>query len=275
MLGGCYGSTGPGCVDPATGKQYGRSFPAVTTRDIVSAQKLLLDRLGVKSLALAVGGSLGAMVVWRWLVDFPEFVEAALPIAGTFRATPWTVAFNAVAREAIKTDPAWEGGSYNAAGPERGLELARKIALISYRSPVLFEERFGLSRRDESAGAVLDPLNPFQVERYLDHQGRKLSARFDARSYVSLTRTMDTHDAARGYASEEAAFGRIRSRVLAVGIDTDVLFPAAEMESVALRLQRRGAWIRYEEIRSPCGHDAFLIEYPQLDEMVRRFLEEG
>jgi homoserine O-acetyltransferase len=275
MPGSCYGSTGPGSIDPDTGKPYGQAFPLLTTGDIVKAQRTLLDKLGVNGLALVIGGSLGAMVVWRWLVDFPEFIEAAAPIAGTFKTTPWSVAFNAVAREAIAADPSWEGGAYDGGGPQRGLALARKIAMISYRSAGLFDERFGLARREEEPLAALDPLNPFQVELYLNHQGDKLASRFDARSYIALTRTMDTHDTARGYAGEEAAFRRIRSRVLSVGIDTDVLFPPAEMEAIAQKLRRFGVRARHEEIRSPCGHDAFLIEYPQLNEMVRAFLEEG
>jgi homoserine O-acetyltransferase/O-succinyltransferase len=273
VLGSCCGTSGPSSVDPGTGLPYRGSFPEITTQDMVRAQKALLDHLGLPGLSLVIGGSLGAMQVWRWLVDFPGYARAGIPIAGTPQASPWAIALNAVARQAIFGDPAWEGGDYDGEGPGDGLALARMIATISYRSARQFGERFGRER------AISGPADPpaaggdFQVERYLRHQGRKLPARFDARSYVTLTRAMDLHDAAFPYGSLEGALARVEARVQAVGIQSDVLFDPSEIRSAVSLLRRLGAEASYAEIRSPLGHDAFLVEYPQLNTLVSDFIE--
>jgi len=270
--GGCYGSTGPGSTDPERGKPYGASFPVVTTRDAVRAFKSLLDHLGVRRLALVLGGSLGAMLAWQWAVQYPDFVAAAVPIAGPFRATAWSIALNSVARRAIELDPAWRQERYEGNGPERGLALARAIAMISYRSEPLFEERFGRERLEPEAAARLSASNPFQVERYLGHQGEKLVRRFDARSYVALTRMMDLHDASAGFASPEEAMAAIRAEVMIVGIDSDVLFAPGALRATAERLVALGVRSSYAELTSPFGHDAFLVETAVLDGLLRRFL---
>ena len=273
LIGSCYGSTGPCDPDPKTGEPYGPTFPAVTPRDMARAQKLLLDHLGVRSLALVLGGSLGAMVVWEFMAEYPGLARAAAPIAGAPRTSPWAVAFNAVARQAIEQDPGWKGGHYSDAGPERGLSLARQIAMVTYRTDKLFASRFGREREDASPSGALEAGNRFQVERYLDHQGRKLVARFDARSYLALTRAMDLHDVARGRGSLDAALAPIDARVLCVGIDTDVLFRAEEMRRAADELEALGRAARYEEIASPYGHDAFLVEVGQVGAIVQDVLK--
>ncbi|MGC8724238.1 MAG: homoserine O-acetyltransferase MetX [Acidobacteriota bacterium] len=273
--GGCYGSTGPGSADPKTGRPYGASFPVVTTRDAVRAFKALLDHLGVRRLALVLGGSLGAMLAWQWAVQFPDFVAAAVPIAGPFRATAWSIALNAAARRAIELDPAWRQGRYEGNGPERGLALARAIAMVSYRSEGLFEERFGRERLEPEAAARLSASNPFQVERYLAYQGEKLVRRFDARSYVAFTRMMDLHDASAGFASPEEAMATIRAPVLVVGIDSDVLFAPGPLRATAERLAALGARASYAELSSRFGHDAFLVETAALDLLLAAFLGKG
>ncbi len=272
LLGSCYGTTGPASRDPRTGDLYAMEFPRVTTRDMVRVQKLLLDTLGVRRLALVIGGSLGGMQVWQWLVDHPEFVDAGVPIAGTPQGSPWVIALNRVARQAIFNDPAWQLGRYNGRGPDSGLALARMIAMISYRSDRQFWERFGRDLANPESGPVPGLDGDFQVESYLDHQGRKLVDRFDARSYVYLTRAMDLHDVARGFGGLEDAFAKIRARVCAIGIDSDVLYYPHEMRSAVETLQAAGARASYAEIQSPYGHDAFLVEYEQLNALVGDFL---
>ncbi len=272
LMGSCYGSSGPCDPDPKTGEPYGPSFPAVTPRDMARAQKVLLDYLGVSSLALILGGSLGAMVVWEFIAEYPGLARAAAPIAGAPRTSPWAVAFNSVARQAIEQDPGWKGGRYSDAGPEGGLSLARQIAMITYRAGELFESRFGREREDASPSGAWETGNRFQVERYLDHQGRKLVSRFDARSYLALTRAMDLHDMARGRGGLDAALARIDSRVVCVGIGTDVLFRAEEMRRAAGDLAALGRPARYEEVASPYGHDAFLVEVDQVGAIVKNEL---
>jgi homoserine O-acetyltransferase len=273
LMGSCYGSSGPSDPDPATGEPYGSNFPAVTPRDMARAQRVLLDHLGVKSLALVLGGSLGAMVVWEFIAEYPGLARAAAPIAGAPRTSPWAVAFNSVARQAIEQDPGWKGGRYSDAGPVGGLSLARQIAMITYRTGELFESRFGREREDASPSGAWEAGNRFQVERYLDHQGRKLVSRFDARNYLALTRAMDLHDLSRARGTLPAALSRIDSRVHCVGIDTDVLFRAEEMRRAADDLVALGRTARYEEVVSPYGHDAFLVEVDQVWAIVRDALK--
>ncbi len=273
--GSCYGSTGPAETDPDTGRERGLDCPVFTTRDAARAFRALLSDLGVRRLALALGGSLGAMITWQFAVEYPDFVEAAVPIAGPFRATAWAIALNAAARGAIELDPDWNGGRCLNGGPARGLALARAIAMVTYRTETLFEERFARERVDRDDSARLLASNPFQVESYLDYQGRKLVKRFDARSYVALTRTMDLHDAAARFGSEDEALSAIRARVLIVGIDTDVLYAPGPLKATAGRLAVLGVRASYAELASPFGHDAFLVETDALDRTLAAFLADG
>ncbi|MCR4440356.1 MAG: homoserine O-acetyltransferase [bacterium] len=272
LLGSCYGTTGPASSNPETGQPFGMAFPPVTTRDMVNLQKSLLDLLGVKQLALVLGGSLGGMLTWQWLVDYPEFVRAAIPIAGSVQGSPWMIALNEVARQAIYNDPAWCEGTYADQGPVAGLALARMIAMISYRSHAQFARRFGRDRVHVEPSRALDFHNRFQVESYLHYQGQKLVSRFDARSYIYLTKAMDLHDVARGYASLEEALARLQAEVLVIGIDSDVLYFPSELQETVGTLQRLGKRAAYRELHSIYGHDAFLVEYDQLNKLVGDFL---
>lgn len=256
ILGSCYGTTGPASVDPLTGNRYGAAFPPITVRDMVRAQKGLLDALGIRSLATVIGSSLGGMQVLEWLALYPACCRSAVPISTAAVQPAWCIAFNTAARGAITTDPSWNHGDY--AAQPRGLALARMIGMISYRSAEEFEARFG---RDRHAGSGL-----FAVESYLLHQGRKLVDRFDANSYLCLTRAMDRHDlfsGRRGPLQDTA-----RCRVLSIGVSSDVRYPTACQKEIAGILP--GA--EYAEIESIHGHDAFLIEYPQLNRLVGDFL---
>ena len=266
VLGSCYGTTGPASRRPdgvgatgAGGAVWGPDFPAITVRDMVRLQGELLAALGVERVKLVVGGSLGGMQVLEWGLLFPEWVEALAPIAVSGRHSAWCIAWSEAQRQAIAADPAWQGGRYD---PERppvaGLAAARMAAMVSYRSRASFEERFG---RERQAGGA------YAVEGYLRHQGEKLVDRFDANSYVVLTRAMDSHDLARGRGEYTRVLSGVERPTLVVSIDSDVLYPPEEQWELA-------SWIPGAELArlsSPHGHDAFLIEVAALDARLRAF----
>lgn len=262
FLGGCYGTTGPTSVNPATGKPFGPDFPQMTVRDMVRVQKSLLDHLGVRALRTVIGGSLGGMQVLEWGVMFPGFVRSMVPIGTAAGHSPWCIGLNDIARQAIMNDPAWKDGRYDpAAQPRSGLSLARQVAMMSYRSDVSFLSRFGREQRPDGA---------FQVESYLRYQGEKLVNRFDANTYIAITRAMDAHDVSPGRGTVEDVLGSLDIPALCIGISSDVLYPVHEQKALAGMLRRS----RYREIQSPHGHDAFLMEYVQLAGIVREFLED-
>ncbi|MDR9391787.1 MAG: homoserine O-acetyltransferase [Trueperaceae bacterium] len=282
VLGGCYGSTGPASLRPDGAAPWGPAFPRYTMRDVVRAQKRLLERLGVTRLAAVIGGSMGGMQVLEWAAMEPTFVGSIVPIASCARHSAWAIGLNAVARRAITADPAWNGGRYPLeAQPEAGLGLARAVAMMSYRSFDSLEAKFGRDRVDASreADAAADEGRSdvlarmlsvgFEIESYLAYQGVKLSQRFDANTYLYLTRAMDDHDLAEGRGPLREVLGAMTMPALVLGIDTDVLYPEAEQRAIAERLPNA----QYATLRSPHGHDAFLIEFPQLAAHLRRFLQ--
>lgn len=262
VIGSCYGSTGPSSVNPETGKPYAASFPLVTIRDIVRAQaQLLRDRLGIERLHTVTGGSLGGMQALQWAVDYPEAVERCIAIGAT-PLSAMGLALNHLQRQAIQCDPAWKGGDYMPDHPPAaGLSLARGIAMCSYKSAELFDERFA---RRPNQRVNEDPhgsmAGRFDVAGYLDYQGKIFVNRFDANSYLALSKAMDTFEFAIGYGSEEAAFQRIRARVLLVGISSDWLFPPGDVSGLTCRMVSAGVNARYVEFSSGHGHDAFLAE---------------
>jgi homoserine O-acetyltransferase len=259
VLGGCYGTTGPASPRPDTGRRWGGSFPDVSVRDVVRVQAALLETLGVRRLRLVVGGSLGGMQVLEWALLFPDRVEAIVPIAVSARHSAWCIALSEAQRQAIYADPRWRGGHYPGDDPpEAGLAAARAIAMCTYRSRASFEARFG--RRAAPAG-------PFAVESWLHHHGRALVDRFDANTYVTLTRAMDTHDVGRGRGGWRAALATVAAPALVVSIDTDVLYPPAEQEELAAALPAA----QLATLDSPHGHDAFLIEAEATNALVAEF----
>ena len=271
MLGSCYGSTGPGSVKPDTGESYGPEFPLVSIRDNVRAQAQLLDSLGVRRLRLVLGGSIGGMQAVEWSIVHPERVERAMLI-GVAPLGAMGLALNHLQRQAIQHDPEWANGRYLPQKPPgRGLSLARQIAMISYKSAPLFEERYG--RNPDRSGE--DPWaaegegsgligGRFDIAGYLDNQGRRFIDRFDANAYLAILRTMDTWDPLRGYASPAEAFGRINARLSFIGISTDWLFPAEDVRRFAESIRAAGARADYREMTSDHGHDAFLAEQAEL-----------
>jgi homoserine O-acetyltransferase len=276
LLGSCYGSTGPGSVDPETGEVYGPDFPLVSVQDNVRAQARLLDSLGIKRLRLALGGSLGGMQALEWTILYPERVERAA-IIGVAPLSAMGLALNHLQRLAIEHDPEWAGGRYLPQRPPRqGLALARQIGMISYKSAPLFDERFGRKPNrngedpwglDDQGGGLIG--GRFDIAGYLDHQGERFIDRFDANAYLAIMRTMDTWDPQRGYSSASEAFSRIRARLSFVGISTDWLFPPGEVRSFAEAIRAAGVQADYREMTSDHGHDAFLAEQAELVRLLR------
>lgn len=259
VLGGCYGTTGPASPTPEHGRPRGPDFPEITIRDMVRLQAHLLDALGANRVRLVIGGSLGGMQVLEWAALFPERVDAIAPIATSGRHSAWCIGLSEAQRAAIRSDPRWRNGRYPSdAPPDAGLAVARMIAMCSYRSRDSFAVRFDRG---------VDHSGSFEVERYLRHHGEKLTARFDANTYLTLTRAMDTHDLGRARGGLAAALGAIPTPALVVAIDSDVLYPPAEQRELAALMPRAGL----ATLRSPHGHDAFLIEVETLNRLVLEF----
>jgi homoserine O-acetyltransferase len=259
ILGSCYGTTGPAELDPATGKPWLGTFPAVTIRDMVRVQHALVTALGVKKVRMVIGGSLGGMQVLEWALCYPELVESVVFIASTARHSAWCIGLSEAQRQAIYADPRWREGRYDPADPPAsGLSVARMMAMLSYRSQPSFEMRFGRRPQTEDV---------YAVESYLRYQGQQLIERFDPATYVTLTKAMDTHDVSRGRGDFEEVLRSIRQPTLVVSIDSDVLYWPWEQREVA-SLVPNG---RLAVMDSPHGHDAFLIDVDRLDEMVCDF----
>src|ERR687893_2879939 len=276
VLGGCSGSTGPASVDPETGEPYGMSFPVVTIRDMVRAQRRLLDGLGVRRLALVTGGSIGGQQALEWAVEYPDFVGKAVPVAATGSLGPQGVGMSEIGRRAIMADPNWQGGSYYGTGktPEDGLAIARMAGMMTYQSAPGQWERFG--RRPAGRPALFREFGcRFEIESYLHYQGRDLVGRFDANSYLYLSRAMDLYDVAGGYDSDAEALSHVSADLLFVGITSDWLFPAGEVKETAEKARRAGADARYAEIDTLSGHDAFLKDWAELGEAVTPFITKG
>jgi homoserine O-acetyltransferase len=279
VLGGCAGSTGPSSLDPRTGQPYAMRFPVITIRDMVQAQRKLIERLGVRRLALVAGGSIGGQQALEWAVAYPELVEKVAVVAATAALTAQAIAFSEVERQAIMADPAWRGGNYTPGeGPASGLAIARMLAMITYQSEEAMEMRFGRNpasplRRSgvPSPSRYPDMGERFDVENYLYYQGQSLVQRFDANSYLYISRAMDLYDVSEGYPSLETALRRIRSKALFIGIRSDFLFPAAHVRNLAESVLAVGGDAIYKELDSPHGHDAFLKEWEQMIAVLQQF----
>jgi homoserine O-acetyltransferase len=275
VIGGCIGTTGPASVNPQTGKPWGLNFPVVTVRDMVRAQAMLLDRLGIETLFAVAGGSMGGMQVLQWAASYPERVFAALPIATGARHSAQNIAFHEVGRQAVMADPEWRGGRYLVEGtnPRRGLAVARMGAHITYLSDAALHRKFGRKFQDRSNPTFSFDAD-FEVESYLRHQGITFVERFDANSYLYLTRAMDYFDLAADYGGALAnAFRGTQTRFCVVSFTSDWLFPTPESRAVVHALNAAGARVSFAEIVTDKGHDAFLLEEPELFAIVRGFLE--
>jgi homoserine O-acetyltransferase len=277
VVGGCMGTTGPSSIDPLTGRVYGLSFPVITIPDMVRAQAMLIDALGIETLFAVVGGSMGGMQVLQWAADFPERLFSAVCIAAAARHSAQNIAFHEVGRQAIMADPDWRGGAYALHGvrPEKGLAVARMAAHITYLSEPALQRKFGreLQRDGLSWGFDAD----FQVESYLRHQGSSFVDRFDANSYLYITRALDYFDLAEAHDGVLAnAFARAREvRFCALSFTSDWLYPTLESRSIVRALNAAGCRASFVEIETDKGHDAFFLDEPVLRTALTGFLESG
>jgi homoserine O-acetyltransferase len=273
VVGGCMGSTGPASTNPKTGQAYGLAFPVITIGDMVRAQAMLIEALGIETLLAVVGGSMGGMQVLQWAADYPEKLFSAVCIGAAPRHSAQNIAFHEVGRQAIMADPEWRGGAYEAAGvrPEKGLAVARMAAHITYLSEAALQRKFGreLQRDGLSWGFDAD----FQVESYLRHQGTSFVDRFDANSYLYITRALDYFDLAGQHGGVLAeAFRKARGvRFCVLSFSSDWLYPTAESRDIVRALNAAGCRASFAEIETDKGHDAFFLDEPQLDATLRGF----
>ena len=274
VIGSCMGSSGPASTNPATGRPYAMAFPVITIRDMVRALVALLDGLGIDKLHAVVGGSMGGMQALSLAANWPERAARVLVIASTARHSAQNIAFHEVGRQAIMADPAWAGGAYYAAGraPDAGLGVARMAAHITYLSEDGLTDKFGRRLQDRDAKTFGFDAD-FQVESYLRHQGSGFTRRFDANSYLYITRAMDYFDLAEEHGGRLAdAFAGSDARFCLVSFDSDWLYPTAESRHIAHALNAAGAPVSFVELSAPFGHDSFLLDVPALDRVVAGFL---
>ncbi len=275
VVGACMGTTGPASTNPKTGKPWGLDFPVITIRDMVRAQAMLLDHLGIEQLFSVAGGSMGGMQVLQWAASYPERVFSALPIACATRHSAQNIAFHEVGRQAIMADPEWRGGSYFETGahPHRGLGVARMAAHITYLSDAALHRKLGRRMQDRELPTFSFDAD-FQVESYLRYQGSSFVERFDANSYLYLTRAMDYFDIAADHDGVLAkAFTGIKTRFCVVSFTSDWLFPTAESRALVHALNASSARVSFAEIETDRGHDAFLLDVPEFFDISRAFLE--
>jgi len=273
IIGGCKGSTGPGSVNPKTGEPYCLDFPIITIGDMVEAQKKLIDHLGISRLYSLAGGSMGGFQVLEWMIRYPRMTRSAVVIASCAKLSAQALAFNAVGRHAIINDPGWmEGRYYGTPGPVQGLAIARMIGHITYLSELSLDSRFG--RKLQSADRYsYDFSTEFAIESYLKYQGKRFTERFDANSYLYITKAMDYFDIALSHGGLEAAFRRVRAKMLVVSYSSDWLFTTEQSREIVRALMCNQKDVSFIEIDSPYGHDAFLVEHARLGKIIVPFLE--
>lgn len=275
ILGGCSGTTGPSSINPDTGKPYGISFPVFTIEDTVKVQKELLDYLNVRKLHTVAGGSMGGMQAMQFVISYPDMVKSAILIATTSRLSPQAIAFNAVGRNSIISDPNWNNGDYydKPNKPDRGLSNARMIGHITYLCEEAMYNKFGRKLQNKNHYDFNFDID-FQVESYLQHQGQIFVDRFDANSYLYITKAVDYFDPAEKYGSLQNAFKTSNAKYLVISFDSDWLFPSIQSKEIVNTLMKLGKDVSYCEIQSPCGHDAFLLEYEVQSKIIKSFLND-
>jgi homoserine O-acetyltransferase len=272
VLGGCRGTTGPSSINPATGCPYAMSFPVITISDMVRLQRRLMDHLGIARLLSVAGGSMGGLQALEWAVAYPDSVASAIPIAATARHSAQQIAFNEVGRQAIMADPDWnEGNYYGKKLPARGLSVARMVGHITYMSDESMKEKFGRRLRDKDKFGF-DFSVDFEVESYLRYRGSQFVDRFDANSYLYITKAMDYFDLSTGYLSLGAALERARARFLVISFTSDWLYPSYQSIEIVSALRSRNRDVAYCELSSNYGHDAFLVDVAEQTDLVRGFL---
>jgi homoserine O-acetyltransferase/O-succinyltransferase len=271
VIGGCRGSTGPTSVNPKTGKPYGIDFPIITIGDMVNAQRHLIDHLGIDKLLSVVGGSMGGMQVLQWMTAYPKRIRSAIPIATTLKHTPQQIAFNEVGRQAIMADPDWHSGNYyDSAGPAKGLAIARMIGHITYMSDASMAEKFG--RRFRADRAPFKFGADFEVEGYLHNRGDSFVKRFDANSYLYITKAIDYFNILNGH-SLGSIFSGLKAKVLVIAFKSDWLYPAVQSQEIVKACKLSGVDASYCEINATFGHDSFLVETEQEGQLIGSFLK--
>ncbi|MBQ2832186.1 homoserine O-acetyltransferase [Methanobrevibacter sp.] len=275
VLGGCKGTTGPSSINPETGKEYGLDFPVITIKDMVNVQKKLIDSFEISQLVAVIGGSMGGMQVLQWMVSYPKMMKKAIPIATSAMSYPQQIAFNAVGRQAIFSDPNWNGGNYYETGkkPENGLSLARMIAHITYLSDESMDIKFGRGLQDKDEISY-DFTIDFQVESYLRHQGRTFVKRFDANSYLYITKAVDLFDLSVNNSISDG-FKDVEAKVEVISVDSDWLYPTEQNKEILTALNANDVETSFSEIKSNYGHDAFLLEKGQLNFIFSKFLSDN
>lgn len=276
VIGGCMGSTGPSSPDPDTGRPYGLTFPVITIGDMVRAQKRLVEHLGIKKLLCVIGGSMGGMQVLEWAVRYPEMVRAAVPLATTTKHSALAIAFNEVARQAIMADPKWNCGDYyDGEKPGHGLAVARMIGHITYLSDEAMRQKFDRRLQDRCEISFAFEEADFQVESYLRYQGQKFVDRFDANSFLYVTKAADYFnlEASHGGGSAVSAFAKARCRFLVASFSSDWLYPTYQSRAMVQAMKKNGLDVSFVEIEAKWGHDAFLLPNARLSAMIDRFLD--
>lgn len=272
ILAGCQGTTGPSSINPGTGEPWGASFPVVTIRDMVHLQKMLVDHFGIQRLLAVAGGSMGGMQALEWAASYPERVRAAIVIASTARHSAQQIAFNEVGRQAIMADPDWHGGDYyDGNAPARGLAVARMVGHITYMSDESMREKFGRKLRvKDSENEILGA--DFEVENYLRYRGSQFVTRFDANSYIYITKAMDYFDLSNGRGSMAKTLEKSETRFLVISFTSDWLYPSYQSQEVVRTLRKFNRDVAYCELTSNYGHDAFLVDIAEQTELIRGFL---
>ena len=271
VLGGCKGSTGPSSTNPNTGRPYGIDFPLITIGDIVNAQRHLIDHLGIEKLLAVIGGSMGGMQVLQWMTAYPKRIHAAIPIATTMKHTPQQIAFNEVGRQAIMADPDWHSGSYyGKAIPAKGLAIARMIGHITYMSDVSMAEKFGRKFRSDRTPFKFGA--DFEVEGYLHNRGDSFVRRFDANSYLYITKAIDYFNILNGHSLGDI-FRGLKAKVLVIAFKSDWLYPTYQSQEIVKACKLSGVDASYCEINAAYGHDSFLVETEQESQLISNFLK--
>ena len=275
VLGGCLGTTGPSSINPATDRAYGLDFPVVTIGDMVKVQKALLDHLGINKLLAAVGGSIGGMQVIEWAISYPEMVASAILLATTTRHSALAISFNEIGRQAIMSDPNFNKGDYySGSKPDLGLALARMVGHVTYLSDEAMRSKFGRRLQDRDSFSFDFDAN-FQVESYLRYQGSKFVQRFDANSFLYITKAADYFDVGRqhGNNSEVEAFAKVKAKILTISFTSDWLYPTYQSRDMVKAMKKNGLDVSFCEIEAKCGHDAFLLPNERQSTLINGFLK--
>lgn len=269
VLGGCKGTTGPSSINPKTNRPYGSEFPVITVQDMVTVQKALIDALGIPHLHAVAGGSFGGMQATQWAINYPDFVDNVINLCSSLTLSAEAIGFNHIMRQAVINDPHFNGGDYYDGDPaSNGLKIARMIGMLTYRTNIQMDKSFG--REIKQQNSIWGDY--FQVESYLSYQGVKFLDRFDANSYLRLLRALDLYDPALGFENEKLALSRIQANYTLVGVTSDQLFKQVDVQKSRQRLENAGVKVDYYEFHSDFGHDAFLVDYPFFESMIRKGL---